>query len=329
MLAQFQSKYPQGSLITELVQIHHGKYIVRASVQIDGVTRATGMAAAEQLEEAEDKARSRALMVLGINSTTQAAVAIAPEPPKPVQPTPIASTQGLNESPYSTAINSLPTEVTAPPPVVPPLTAKTETKTQNVSEHIPAPSKQEFSAPQAATTKQESLFETKIPDTNDRLPTSKPEVQFATKTPDINDRFAVTDNQEAQFNSQLENLGIVSPTPDENKTLPGLTPNNVTPFPSRGSTSVQDTGNQTAAVGKKKKKSEPVDSSDNIAVMDKIDAEMKRLGWTMEDGRDYLKKTYGKLSRRLLNEEQLIDFLNYLESQPSSDISDIDPLAGF
>lgn len=69
MLAQFQSLYPNGSLISELVQISCGKYIVRASVQIEGVIRATGMAAAETVEAAEDQARNRALMVLGITTS--------------------------------------------------------------------------------------------------------------------------------------------------------------------------------------------------------------------------------------------------------------------
>jgi len=64
MLARLLDRYPNGCLISELVQIHEGKFVVRAEVQIDGVTRATGMACAENLELAEDQARSRALMVL-------------------------------------------------------------------------------------------------------------------------------------------------------------------------------------------------------------------------------------------------------------------------
>ena len=59
---------PTAVLISELVQIFQGKYIVRASVQIEGVTRATGMAAAETVEAAEDQARTRALIVLGITN---------------------------------------------------------------------------------------------------------------------------------------------------------------------------------------------------------------------------------------------------------------------
>ncbi len=64
MFARLLSLYPQASLISDLLQIYEGKFVVRASVQVNGVTRATGMACADHLELAEDRARSRALMIL-------------------------------------------------------------------------------------------------------------------------------------------------------------------------------------------------------------------------------------------------------------------------
>jgi hypothetical protein len=59
---------------------------------------------------------------------------------------------------------------------------------------------------------------------------------------------------------------------------------------------------------------EPQDRSDEIA---RIGVEMKRLGWTTIQGRDYLKQRYGKRSRQELNDPELLDFLAYLESQPA------------
>ena len=67
MFAQFRVRYPTGSLISELLTIYNGKFVVRASVQIDGVTKATGMAVADTIELAEDQARIRALELIGIN----------------------------------------------------------------------------------------------------------------------------------------------------------------------------------------------------------------------------------------------------------------------
>ncbi|NJK76853.1 MAG: hypothetical protein HC942_26355 [Microcoleus sp. SU_5_6] len=68
MFAQFRTLYPTGQLICELLTVHHGKFVVRSLVQVDGKTIATAMSAAESVEEAEDRARSRSLAVLGFNS---------------------------------------------------------------------------------------------------------------------------------------------------------------------------------------------------------------------------------------------------------------------
>lgn len=270
MLAQFQSKYPQGSLISELVQIYHGKYIVRASVQIDGVTRATGMAAAETVEQAEDQARNRALVVLGMSNSPDSVV-VSAEPVKQVQPSLTTTTTRLNESAYPAALKTFPqTEATPTSPVISSVVSKNDIKNEEIIE-----------------------------------------------------RFSTTDNQETQSleKSPFQNLEMMFGNQAENE-ISEISPSNVTPFPSRSySSSVEDVPTQTTT-GKKKKKSEPVDQSDDIA---KIGVEMQRLGWTTEQGRDYLIKAYGKRSRHLLTDEELHDFLRYLESQPTPP----DPLAGF
>ena len=49
MLTQFKIRYPQGTLISELIEIDCDRYIVKASVVIDGVTIATGMAGCETI----------------------------------------------------------------------------------------------------------------------------------------------------------------------------------------------------------------------------------------------------------------------------------------
>lgn len=56
----------------------------------------------------------------------------------------------------------------------------------------------------------------------------------------------------------------------------------------------------------------PVDLSDVIA---QTDVELTRLGWTNEQGREYLEKTYGKRSRQQLTDDELMSFLLYLEEQ--------------
>jgi hypothetical protein len=60
--------------------------------------------------------------------------------------------------------------------------------------------------------------------------------------------------------------------------------------------------------------SEPIDFSEVIA---KSNMELKRLGWSSDQGRNYLLQTYGKRSRQLLSDEELLEFLLHLESQPT------------
>ncbi|MDJ0745315.1 MAG: hypothetical protein QNJ32_18410 [Xenococcaceae cyanobacterium MO_167.B27] len=50
-------------------------------------------------------------------------------------------------------------------------------------------------------------------------------------------------------------------------------------------------------------------------IIDGIDREMKRLGWSQEIGREYLIKTYGKKSRVKLTDDELMEFWDYLKNK--------------
>ncbi|MBW4607324.1 MAG: hypothetical protein KME22_08880 [Hassallia sp. WJT32-NPBG1] len=270
MLAQFQSLYPKGSLISELVQIFQGKYIVRASVHIEGVIRATGMAAAETVEAAEDQARNRALMVLGMTSSSSEST-VSPKSIPQVQPNPHSS---LNTA--VSALNSVP-----------------QTEAIAAEEQTP-----------------QRVY----------APTTQPEATAKSDTYnyDLEPRFAMTSNREPELELDIpmENWAMLESGEPEENPLPMPAASNVRQFAPRSYSSTEDAGSQK---GKRNNKSQPIDLSDVIA---KTDVEIERLGWTKEQGKEHLKKTYGKLGRSLLTEEQLLDFLRYLESQP-------DPIAGF
>ncbi|WP_138506172.1 hypothetical protein [Nostoc sp. PA-18-2419] len=294
MLAQFQSLYPNGSLISELVQIFQGKYIVRASVQIEGVTRATGMAAAETIEAAEDQARTRALIVLGITNAPQESISQA-------QPNPSLNTKGgLSESTYSSTKNedfvAPQWSVVSDKEISLPSTRGRNTKTELVtSDNLEA-----------------AVVTSRLQLTTDTSSTSDIYSQ------DLGQQYALTANRQLEFEPLGENLETFSDNQMENQTFPGISASNVTPFTPRNYNPQEDAVPQTST-GKRKKKVEPVDLSDVIA---KTDVELQRLGWTPEQGREHLIKTYGKRGRTLLTEEELHGFLKYLQSQP-------DPLAGF
>ncbi len=62
----------------------------------------------------------------------------------------------------------------------------------------------------------------------------------------------------------------------------------------------------------------PIDLSDVIA---QTDVELKRLAWSVGDGREYLVETYGKRSRHDLTDEELLAFLLHLEALPTPALS--------
>ncbi|MDJ0799743.1 MAG: hypothetical protein QNJ51_23525 [Calothrix sp. MO_167.B12] len=277
MLAQFQSLYPSGSLISELVQIDRGHYIVRTTVQIEGAIRATGMAAATTIEEAEDRARDRALMVLAMPTASSEPEKSAKERVVPV-PTPTRdSVMGKVETSQS-SVAAIPMESNISP--IPAI--------QN------SPSTDDLETPGITATQPHNL-ELQIP--------------------------APLETSTEGLSQQVEK----QPVADIDMDVSGT---NIKPFPQRSSRKSSETSTTQKTTANKKKKNEPVDQSDDIA---KIGVEMQRLGWTMEQGRDHLIKTYNKRSRHLLKPEELKDFLQYLESQPTpmDMLSDIDPLAGF
>ena len=70
VLGKFRQRYPQGSLVSKLIDIDRGIYIVRVSVIVDNITLATGLAGRERVEIAEDAARERAIAALMLDSNS-------------------------------------------------------------------------------------------------------------------------------------------------------------------------------------------------------------------------------------------------------------------
>ncbi|WP_190802865.1 hypothetical protein [Leptolyngbya sp. FACHB-261] len=66
MYAQFRERYPNGSLKTTLLRREDGEYVVQAVAQAGDITLGSAMAAAPQIEQAEDRALERALRMAGI-----------------------------------------------------------------------------------------------------------------------------------------------------------------------------------------------------------------------------------------------------------------------
>jgi hypothetical protein len=255
MLQKLRQRYPQVALISELVQIDHGKYIVKAIVEIEGKTVVTGLAAADTVEIAEDRARERALLLLEAESTPDLQLV------EKVSPNNI----------------SLPEDL--PKPVA---SAKKSTKTPKVTE-IPRPeAKIEPELPQVKDIPPAKI-EPELPQVKD-IPPAKIEPEL----PQVKD-IPLPEPEPLLLEMETDNYSLLSELPEE-ASLTEEEP----PAP------------------------EPVvvipEEIDYSVLKTKIDVEMKRLAWTTEKGREYLISTYGKKSRLLLTNEELLEFYNYLSS---------------
>ncbi|MBE9226650.1 hypothetical protein IQ264_14580 [Phormidium sp. LEGE 05292] len=280
MFAQFRVRYPTGSLISELLTIYNGKFVVRALVQIDGVTKATGMAIADSIELAEDQARIRALELMGIHlswghtETTERPV--SPEYSKPSlfsseKPETPHVGQAITDPTWSNQghlDSSLPERTTFSIDKVTTNPAKSHLE---VTEDTQEKSDSSFSERKA-----NRFVETpKLTPLNSFADESEPPVTFSKVTPIASRRHE-------------PEMAIASPPEFEHQ------------ISSQSTEIIEDNS--------------PDDFSDLIA---RTNVQIKRLGWTKKQGSDHLLRTYGKKTRNDLEPQELEDFLEYLEAQPN------------
>lgn len=295
MLNQFRLHYPQGSLTSELVRIDHGLYIVRSLVQVEGVTFATGLAAATTIEAAEDQARLRALALLNLDAIPQIAIATAqpetpqiPTPPitESVQPQPVTPPPAPGEKKTIKAAKPKPEPVITPP--VEEITPVIETPS------LPEPIIVQPEPAIIAEVPEPEVPELVLSEPVTEEPEPEPVLSFVPETVEQNGKLPLIDLAETNGTTELS-LSLEEPS------LPLMdldtSPTPVEPSPMQ---SLDLNG--------------PIDFSEVIA---RSNVELKRLNWTNEQGKNYLLQTYGKRSRQLLSDEELLEFLHYLESLPT------------
>lgn len=303
MLTQFRMRYPQGSLISELITIDHGKYIVRVLIQVGTVTLATGLAAASSIEEAEDRARDRALAVVPLDNipVTSLEVKITPST------TQVSPELSQEPEPEATPSNTLVPEVRVVEPKQPAkVIAKGALSAIAQSEPLILTTEEESPKPSSSAKKARSSTKVAKAAVADEMPWDSlviPEQPLET---------SISSVEQAQLSEVTP-----EPIPDKPLPIPEVTPEPIPekPLPiaetpvkqATPSTSEQD-------LAESQPDGQALDFSEIIA---RSDVEMKRLGWTKAQGRDYLVQTYGKRSRQVLSDAELLEFLYYLESQPT------------
>lgn len=319
MLAQFHSRYPTGSLISDLLTIYQGKFVVRVVVQIDGVTRASGIAAAETPESAEDKARSRALATMAVEQTpsspittipNQPAPVAMPEPPLPkvVVPEPVAhnfnpnaawsATEPVQEGYEANAQNSrfAPFFAGEAQPYVPPTESEPAIATT-----LPVQSTNRSALTSNPPEAEEDVFgefglssypQTETTGTPIAPPSYQPQLGIESETQtnksepiDLSDDFAAIDVQlkELRWKPEIESKFLQRNYGKSSRQE--LTPEQVQEF------------------------------RRYLELFSQTDKELRKLSWSNEKGRTYLAQTYNKKSRQELTYEQLQEFLAYLHSE--------------
>ena len=317
MFAEFRALYPAGQLICELLTVHHGKFVVRCLVQVDGKTLATAMSAAESVEDAEDRARLRAIAVLGSAAPDRAIASVDPAPVAPV-----ASVAAVPPPP--------PPAVPVP---VPPALAPLPVLEMPVADKLPETHQSNFVKSEA------KLNEEPIAPVPEPLP---PKVDRAEATGFVPKQLDSDAWLSSSYGEPLQELEV--PTASESELLQGATEvRELQPIavgiPSDAIEDNSDTIAQIEAILRRlkwTKKQETdclehnygkssqrelsseqlVDFLEYLEIYSRTTEEIKRLNWTPSQGKDYLKQGYGKEARHFLNQVELLDFLQYLESLP-------------
>lgn len=308
MLIQFRHLYPDGSLISKLLTIDHGNYIVKVSVKVAGKTVATGLAAAQTVEMAEDRARERALATL------------------------------MMENNLATKTNHQKLQLESQPPVT---FSETEVKLEKQFNQ-PQPVEPVFIKPNLPA---QEIVEAVFPQKSQTSFSVEPEASFQDNSSEVNSSVNISPTQNNGYQSFDSVIEVQEPTNFQedydliNLPIEESLPSSETIISSPSIPSLFDHSSteeteiefeppidddlaedhdfeQQIAPSFSSNNSEVVEITFN-EIIDQTDREMKRLGWTKEIGKEFLKAHYGKKSRLHLNDEELLAFLDYLQKLPT------------
>lgn len=232
------SKY---ALISEFLTVNNGKYLVRVLIWENNQMVASGLAAAETIETAEESARKRAIAFFQENATINLPQSNSSD--REIYP-PLNNTINPKESPNLSPKSK---------PNLPDSQLSTSETKSNVSKQFKPTEELTNSDDQKSPQKQEKVVSINSAPSN-----------------------MINDSQ---------------------------------------NTSTSNSQNQIKEKTKSNSINDEFENSFNIDIIMKTDIELKRLGWTKEEGTKHLLATYGKRSRHSLTDKELIEFYHYLQSR--------------
>ncbi|GGA37318.1 hypothetical protein [Okeania sp. KiyG1] len=309
MLERFRACYPTGCLISELITIHNGKYVVRVLVQVNGQTLACGLGAADTVELAEDQARKRSLAILPLDksiSTPQSSVPIYPtqsvSPPQSVS-LPLPQTDTYINTSLEKEIEEVPA-------------ARSNLDAKEVPDSSTISSLDANEVPDSSTISSElEKSEIYTSAEKEELPEELPIVESSIKYDDIPDS--------TQSSSGFDNswLNTDYGTEQEERKIDETTEALI----SSGNDNDIDSGEITTPkyIDSSVEIDQSMDTNDENSSLSssydvsddnvKIDILIDSLGWTKEKERDFLEQNYHQKTRQFLTTEELFNFHQYLD----------------
>jgi hypothetical protein len=313
---RFRQQYPQGSIISDLVQIHGDQYVVKVSVSLENTVLVSTLAADANLMLAENRAMERALTILGIRDSQQPAHEPVNLTVKPLPDLPTGLTNSVEESPLAMASESLPNVANLSEPVVnlvetiaslapkaiespiiieetalPPVSAEPIRIQVGVASEIseqPMKFDTEPSLP-------EPDAESTIPTTNGKVATDSAPLEIPATLPEPPIE-TVQELDVTVAKSTRTKKAVTTPDP-----LPAITANE-TPL------TEAPLDETTVPIAEP-----PLSVTDMIPL---INMELKRLGWSKERGREYMVSLYNKRASALLSDDELFGLLQHLQAEP-------------
>jgi hypothetical protein len=343
MFDRFWQQYPQGSIVSDLVQIHGEHYVVRVSLSSAQQVLVTTLAADLDLVIAEQRATTKALEILGISARQESLASIKIE-------------SNITESATPTAPNLLipvhapepdqPSSVQIPKATVTEVSSKsteknTERNIEKLTEKLAEPVGNLTSTPLTVT----PLPDLPVTMTTNNLPaaiiesptaesaSSKSNISAAEYSTEIDNQPAFT---EPAIDSSVRNGKtaapdiIEPPITTESPAIPEVaaksskakkattepTPE-VLPEPtvqaqSPAAENLEQNPAPETDLGTGTPPEIPLSVTDMIPL---INMELKRLGWSKERGRDYMVSLYNKRASALLSDEELFGLLQHLKAE--------------
>jgi hypothetical protein len=317
---RFRQQYPQGSIISDLVQIHGDQYVVKVSVSLENTVLVSTLAADANLMLAENRAMERALTILGIRDLQQPAHEPVNLTVTPLPDLPKGLTNSVEQPKVDMASESLTNGANLTEPVVnfaetvespiileettpPPVPAAPALEPIRIQVGVASGISEQPMKFDAEPSLPEPDAEITIPTTNGKVTTDSalPEIPATLLEPPVE---TVPEPEVPVVKSTRTKKATATPDP-----VPEMTANE-TPLTEAllDDTTVPITYGASEAIAEP-----PLSVTDMIPM---INMELKRLGWSKERGREYMVSLYNKRASALLSDDELFGLLQHLQAEP-------------